>query len=77
MNAVTEEPPAPVVDSWVHCKRRDGAARLKEQLHTDIVRVRPQVTTGSLSSDKQERRDCDSPIAHWPLFHYSFLFIEG
>ena len=30
-----------------------------------------------LSSDKQKRRDSDGPIAHWPFFYYSFLFIEG
>ena len=29
-----------------------------------------------LSSDKQKGRDCDGPIAHWPFFYYSFLFIE-
>ena len=26
---------------------------------------------------KNKRRNCDSPIAHWPFFSYSFLFIEG
>ena len=26
---------------------------------------------------KQKRRNCDGPIAHWPFFSYSFLFIEG
>ena len=31
----------------------------------------------SLSSDKQKRRDCNSPIAHWAFFYHSFLFIEG
>ena len=30
-----------------------------------------------LSSDKQKRRNCDGPVAHWPFFSYSFLFIEG
>ena len=30
-----------------------------------------------LSSDKQKRRNCDGPIAHWPFFYYSFVFIEG
>ena len=30
-----------------------------------------------LSLDKQKRRICDSPIAHWPFFYSSFLFIEG
>ena len=30
-----------------------------------------------LSSDKQKRRDCDGPIAHWPFFYHSFLFFEG
>ena len=30
-----------------------------------------------LSLDKQKRRDCVGPIAHWPFFSYSFLFIEG
>ena len=29
-----------------------------------------------VSSDKQKRRNCDSPTAHWPFFYYSFLFIE-
>ena len=29
-----------------------------------------------LSSEKQKRRNCDGPIAHWPFFSYSFLFIE-
>ena len=31
----------------------------------------------NLSSDKQKRRDCDISTAHWSLFYYSFLFIEG
>ena len=37
-----------------------------------------------LSSDKQankekerKKRNCDSPVAHWPFFYYSFLFIVG
>ncbi len=30
-----------------------------------------------LSAEKQKRRNCDSPIVHWPFFSYSFLFIEG
>ena len=30
-----------------------------------------------LSLEKQKRRDCDGLIARWPLFYYSFLFIEG
>ena len=30
-----------------------------------------------LSSDTKERKHCDSPIAHWPFFYCSFLFIEG
>ena len=29
-----------------------------------------------LSLDKQKRKDCDSPIAHWPFFYHAFLFIE-
>ena len=24
-----------------------------------------------------KRKNCDGPIAHWPSFYYSFLFIEG
>ena len=30
-----------------------------------------------LSLDKLKRRNCDGPIAHWPFFYNSFLFIEG
>ena len=30
-----------------------------------------------LSPVKPKRRNCDGPIAHWPFFYYSFLFIEG
>ena len=28
-----------------------------------------------LSSEKQKRRNCDGPIAHWPFFSYSFFFL--
>ena len=28
-----------------------------------------------LSSDKQERTDCDGPIAHWPFFFITHSFL--
>ena len=28
-----------------------------------------------LSPDKQKRRDCDGPIAHWPFFYYTHSFL--
>ena len=30
-----------------------------------------------LSSDKQERRDCDSPIAQWPFFITHPFLLKG
>ena len=40
------------------------------QLQILLLRMPSLVTS-------QKRRDCDSPIAHWPLFYYSFIFIDG
>ena len=34
-------------------------------------------TAALLCPVKRKRRSSDSLMAHWPFFHYSFLFIEG
>ena len=48
-----------------------------ESLGKKLHKIFPRLKQCHLSSDKQKRRNCDSPIARWPFFYYSFLFVEG
>ena len=70
---------------WVVCPRTCLLGCLSSVTFTGLFVLRhvywvvcpPSCLLGCLSSDKQKRRDCDSPIAHWSFFYHSLLFSEG
>ena len=42
-----------------------------------LLKIFPALKKCVICSDKQKRRDCDSPTAHWPFYYYSFFFINS